>query len=327
MEQRTLGKTGLKVSALGFGAGNVGGLMVRGDPAEQQRAVARALEAGITYFDTAPSYGNGRSEENLGRVLRDLGAWGRVAVGTKVRLGPGDLADPTGAIRRSLQASLRRLGRDAVDLVQLHSRVLIAPPEADGALGLEAVVGEVAEGFKQMVREGLAGHVGFTGLGDSSALRETVLAEDFETVQAYFNALNPSAGFAGWSGGGQDFEGLIDTAARAGLGVIAIRVLAAGALAAQPERAPNAGDPGAALAAGAEYERDLARARDLAPLAAELGLEGPLELALRFALSKPGVSTALVGYSSLEQLESAIRWAERGPLSDQAVRRIVAAAG
>ena len=82
MEQRDLGRTGLQVSALGFGAGAVGGLMVRGDPAEQTRAVARALDAGITYFDTAPGYGDGRSEENLGRALRELNAWGRCAVGT-----------------------------------------------------------------------------------------------------------------------------------------------------------------------------------------------------------------------------------------------------
>jgi ribonuclease Z len=74
MNQRPLGSTGLTVSELGFGCGSVGGLMVRGDPADQRRAVARALDAGITYFDTAPSYGDGRSEENLGRALHDLDA-------------------------------------------------------------------------------------------------------------------------------------------------------------------------------------------------------------------------------------------------------------
>ena len=98
MEQRDLGQTGLKVSALGYGCGAVGGLMVRGEPAEQTRAVGRALEAGITYFDTAPDYGQGKSEENLGRALKELGAWGRVVVGTKVRLDPADTS--TAAIRR-----------------------------------------------------------------------------------------------------------------------------------------------------------------------------------------------------------------------------------
>ena len=86
MEYRRLGRTGLQVSVLGYGAGAVGGLMVRGAPAEQEASVARALEAGITYFDTAPLYGNGESERNLGRVLKALRA--EVVLGTKVRLSP-----------------------------------------------------------------------------------------------------------------------------------------------------------------------------------------------------------------------------------------------
>jgi len=323
MEQRALGRTGLRVSALGYGAGSIGGLMVRGDSAEQTRAVGRALEAGITYFDTAPSYGDGRSEENLGRALRELGAWDRVVVGTKVNLEPGDLDHPEAAIRRSLEASLRRLGRDSVDLFQLHNRVAQA---AEGrALAVADVVGDVAAGLERMVADGLAGHVGFTGLGEPDALRQAVLSGRLETVQSYFNVLNPSAGFAGRAGSGQDFAGLIDAAASAGLGVIAIRVLAAGAVLGQPERHPNAGDPGAALAGGADYTRDLERARALEPIVNELGLEGPLELALRFVLAKPGVSTALVGYSNMEHLESAIRWAERGPLPDDAIRRAIEA--
>jgi L-galactose dehydrogenase/L-glyceraldehyde 3-phosphate reductase len=121
MEQRALGRTGLTVSALGFGCGSIGGLMVRGDPAAQREAVARALDAGITYFDTAPQYGDGRSEENLGRTLRDLGAWQRVVVGTKVRLTEEDRAEPVAAVRRSVEHSLRRLAR--VDLLQLHNPV------------------------------------------------------------------------------------------------------------------------------------------------------------------------------------------------------------
>ena len=89
MERRALGRTGLEVSALGFGCGAVGGLMVRGDPGAQRRAVERALAAGVRYFDTAPGYGDGRSEENLGRVLREIGAGAAGAVvGTKLRLDP-----------------------------------------------------------------------------------------------------------------------------------------------------------------------------------------------------------------------------------------------
>ena len=80
MEYRMLGRTGLRVSALGFGCGNVGGLMIRGTPAERERALARALEHGVNYFDTAPSYGDGQSETNLGAALRAVQEIGRAHV-------------------------------------------------------------------------------------------------------------------------------------------------------------------------------------------------------------------------------------------------------
>ena len=87
MEMRVYGRTGMRLSVLGFGCGAVGGLMVRGDPRDQERAVARALELGVNYFDTAAQYGNGRSEENLGRVIKAM-KLDDIYVGTKVRLPP-----------------------------------------------------------------------------------------------------------------------------------------------------------------------------------------------------------------------------------------------
>src|SRR5262244_2548862 len=109
METRSLGRTGLTVSALGFGCGAVGGLMVRGTPADQERAVARALELGVNFFDTAPMYGDGRSEQNLGRVLKLLRP--NAVVATKVWLGHAERRRIGEAIGQSLEASLRRLGR------------------------------------------------------------------------------------------------------------------------------------------------------------------------------------------------------------------------
>jgi aryl-alcohol dehydrogenase-like predicted oxidoreductase len=323
VQQRQLDDTGLSVSALGFGCGAVGGLMVKGDPAEQRQAVSRALDAGITYFDTAASYGDGLSEEHLGQVMRDLGAWSRVVVGTKVRVRSEDFDAPAPAIRASLEASLKRLGRDDVDVFHLHNPIaLTARPESQ-AMDLSTALGGVARGLQDVVDAGLARHAGFTGLGDSTALRELLLAEPFHTVQSYFNVLNPSAGFTGHTGGQQDFEGLIDTAARAGRGVIAIRVLAAGAVTAEAERAANAGDPGRGLAGGGSFDADLERAQRLTSLAQELGMQNSVELAIRFALSKDGVSTVLVGYSTLGHLEDAIRFAERGPLSPDSMERVL----
>jgi aryl-alcohol dehydrogenase-like predicted oxidoreductase len=224
-------------------------------------------------------------------------------------------------VRESLEASLRRLGRSDVDVFHLHNPVALTGG-ARGLLDLDLVLGEVADALAEVKAAGLARHVGFTGTGDSTAVREVVKSEPYETVQAYFNMLNPSAGYTGHAGGQQDFEGLIDTAALAERGVIVIRVLAAGAASGSPERSTIAGDPGGAIG-GSDYARDVAHAARLSALARELELESPIELALRFGLSKTGISTVLVGYSTLEHLEQAIRFAERGALADDAVRRVL----
>jgi aryl-alcohol dehydrogenase-like predicted oxidoreductase len=322
MEYRDLGTTGLSVSALGFGCGSIGGLMVRGDARDQKRAVSRALDAGITYFDTAAQYGDGLSEQNLGRTLEELGAWDRVVVGTKAGLRLSDRPDLAGALKRSLQTSVRRLGRDSVDLLQLHSVTFEDGVDAGRGLNLSDVLGGVADGMRQVVQEGLTRHVGFSGLGDASASHRILAGGVVETMQAYFNLLNPSAGFPGVSGDAEDFDGIIDDAAGRGVGVIAIRVLAAGAVTGSAERAPNAGGTGAALVRGGEFDRDLARAAALPEIARASGCESSVELAFRFALTKTGVSTVLLGFSNLEQLDDALRWSERGPLPAAAVNQI-----
>src|SRR6266702_3538483 len=102
MEMRNFGRTGLRISILGFGCGAVGGLMVRGAPADQERAIARALEAGVNYFDTAVQYGDGESEKNLGRALRKLKPESAI-VGTKVRLPAADFARIDEAVAKSLE--------------------------------------------------------------------------------------------------------------------------------------------------------------------------------------------------------------------------------
>jgi aryl-alcohol dehydrogenase-like predicted oxidoreductase len=326
MEQRALGKTGLTVSALGYGCGNVGGLMVRGTREQQVAAVRRALDAGITYFDTAPLYGDGKSEENTGQVLTELNAWGRVSLGTKVRLSGADLRDPATAVRNSIIASLRRLGRDSVDLLQLHNTIRATTDPLNPGIGGEELAAAAAA-IQAVVREGLAAHAGFTGVGETLPLHALAASGRFETMQSYFNAINPSAGHAGAGGGGQDMAGVIDVAAGAGLGVIAIRVMAGGAMTGREERAPLASPGlGPALVPGNTMDYDIASAAARDALAKELGLESALELSLRMVIAHRGVSTALVGFSDIGQLEDAIRWAERGPLSPDQVQRVVDAA-
>src|SRR6202030_4315394 len=120
MQLRTFGRTGLKLSVLGFGCGAVGGLMVRGDHADQERTVVKALAAGVNYFDTAVQYGDGESEKNLGRVLQTLKPANAV-VGTKVRLPSAAFGRIADTITQSLEASLARLRRERVDIFHLHN--------------------------------------------------------------------------------------------------------------------------------------------------------------------------------------------------------------
>jgi aryl-alcohol dehydrogenase-like predicted oxidoreductase len=325
MQYRPLGMTGLTVSELGFGCGAVGGLMTKGRPDEQRTAIARALEAGVTYFDTAQSYGDGRSEENLGRALSDLGAWERVVVGTKLQLRPADFANARGRAAELVQVSLRRLSRDHLDIIQQHGRIVEA---SDGEAPTAAEATEiVADALDSLRDAGLVRNIGFTGLGDPAALHTVVASGRFNTVQSYFNAVNPSAGYPGASNGAVDFDGLINRAAGLGMGVINIRALAAGALSGSTDRATYASSIGGPpMTRGGEFETDVQRTAALQGIARDLGIETTTELGFRFCLAKSGVSTVLVGFSDLNQLEQAVAWTERGSLDEDTVERIVEAA-
>src|SRR6516162_80881 len=122
MEMRIFGRTGLELSVLGFGCGAVGGLMVRGDPLDQEQTIARAIAAGVNYFDTAVQYGDGESEKNLGRILQQLKPPNAI-VGTKVRLPRASFDHIADAVATSLEHSLMRLRRDRVDIFHLHNAI------------------------------------------------------------------------------------------------------------------------------------------------------------------------------------------------------------
>ncbi len=118
MEYREVGNTGVRVSEIGFGGGGNAGLMVKGSPEQQREAIGRAIELGINYFDQAPDYGDGVSETNLGRVLKELGV--RPYITTKIEVRESDLGDIAGHVERSLDQSLSRLGHVAADEVSIR---------------------------------------------------------------------------------------------------------------------------------------------------------------------------------------------------------------
>ncbi len=312
MKYNDFGRTGLQVSQLGFGCGSIGGLLVRGDYPTMRKVVSRAIELGINYFDTAPIYGNGQSEVNLGAVLRELGD--KVLIGTKVRLTPNELAQIGNAISRSVEGSLRRLGRETIDLIQLHNRIGRRRELEQDRVALQDLE-EVKQAFEELRRSGKVRFWGITGLGESGAVRDAVASGGFHSVQVAYNLLNPSAGatvppdfpF-------QDYQKLLDQAIRQQMGVIAIRILAGGALSGTPERHPVASPSVNPIASEEAYGADVARAREYSFLVEKGVVSNLVEASVRFVASKSGISTALLGISSLNQLEEAVKYVERGPL-------------
>ena len=319
MEKRKLGRTGLDVSLLGFGCGAVGGLMVKGAAADQERAVARAVELDINYFDTAQMYGNGESERNLGRVLKSLKP--DVYVGTKVRLPPTERGRIGAAITASLEASLKRLDRDSVDLFQFHNAIVGST--SGGDFGADAVLEEAVPAFERLRAQGKFRFFGITAIGETPALHRVVDARVLDTAQVSYNMLNPSPGTAVPPGyPAQDFGNLLGHTQAANLGVIIIRVLAGGALSGSEERHPNASPPPDPIGSASSYRADLERARRLMPLVQERHADSLVEASLRYVIAHPTISTVLIGIATVEQFETAARAVNKGPLSQAALDRV-----
>jgi aryl-alcohol dehydrogenase-like predicted oxidoreductase len=325
MEKRAFGRTGMQLSLLGFGCGAVGGLMVRGEPSDQERAVARALEAGVNYFDTAFAYGSGVSETNVGRVLRKLKP-SEAFVGTKVRLPPSEFGRIGDFVAESLGASLKRLGMEQVDIYHLHNPITLQGGDHGGhALSLRQVLDEVAPAFARARQQGKTRFVGLTCVGDTEALHAAVRSGEFQSAQVGYNMLNPSAASPlPERYPAQDFSRLFDALADAGAGAIGIRALAAGALSGSAERHPLAGPPPAPIGSAIDYDADVARAQRLMPLVAEGFAATLAEAAMRFVISCPRVATVLVGTATFDEFDAALTAVEKGALPAAALRRLAA---
>jgi len=320
MEMRVFGRTGMQLSLLGFGCGAVGGLMVRGDPRDQERAIARAIAAGVNYFDTAVQYGDGESEKNLGRVLRRLKPANAI-VGTKVRLRSGDFGRIAEAVAKSLEGSLARLRRERVDIFHLHNA--ITKTGGAEALSVRQVLDDVVPAFERLRQQGKTRFLGLTAVGDTAALHRVIEARAFDMV--VYNMLNPSAAAALPANyPAQDYERLFDHTTAAGVGVVGIRVLAGGALSGSAERHPIASPPPEPIGSAMNYEADVARARRLMPLVEEGFAASLTEAATRFALSHPAMGTILVGMATPQQFEDALAAVQKGPLPAAALDRLTA---
>ena len=314
MKQSSLGRTGLQISELVFGGGFVGGILLHASDVVRRDAIQLAIQAGINWIDTAASYGNGQSEEVVGWLLSELPGKERPQVSTKFRVDPnGD--DYTGQIRRSLDQSLRRLQMTSVPLVQLHNQL----GSGDQQLPLNEVMRSdgVLDAMDRIRAEGLTDFIGFTALGDASACRAVVESGRVDTAQVYYNLINPSAGFdieGHWHS--DDYTGLLAACQQFNVGVLGIRVYAAGILASRVQHGREI-----PVTRNSDYDSELRRADMAREVLAEM-VGSDAQKALRFVLDQDAIHGAVIGLAELSHLQEAIQATQMGPLSSSVTKAL-----
>ncbi|MFP6805625.1 MAG: aldo/keto reductase [Pseudomonadales bacterium] len=314
MHYRPFGTTGLEISALVFGGGAVGGLLIDKPRETQEKALRLALDSGINWIDTAPSYGDGKSEQTLGHLLKDEANPPHIS--TKFTIDSRD-PDIYGQIEHSLNQSLERLGRQKVTLLQLHNPIVA---RTDGrSLGLSELLKphgilDILEGFKS---QGMIDHFGITALGETAAITRVIKSNRIASAQVYFNLLNPSAAFTpspAWPY--HNFTGIVDTCFEHGVAPMNIRVLSAGVLATNDRHGREM-----PLTPGDTVESETSKAEYMFE---QIGLEHgtQAQTAIRFALAQQRFTCIVVGLANINQLEEAINAEQLGPLSPDALSHI-----
>lgn len=320
MRYRSFGRTGLKVSELVFGGGWVGGVLIHQDDETKLRVLRDAVDAGINWVDTATKYGDGKSEEALGRLLPELDR--KPYISTKVMLDTARLGDITGQVERSVHESLDRLKLDSVDLLQLHNPLgaqAVDPSASGNAITSDHVLARdgVADALDRVREQGLTRFIGFTALGDAASSRRVIDSGRFDSAQIYYNLLNPSAARRmpdQWAG--QDFDNLIGACKQQNMATMAIRVFAAGVLASD-ER--HGREVVIARDAGLEVEQRRAAAV-FAAMGEQYGSRA--RTALRYVLSNPDISCAVFGLAELSHLQEAVAAEQDGPLPQSALDQL-----
>jgi len=294
MEHRQFGKTGLRVSVIGFGAWAIGGAANAGstpigwgetDDRDSTRALERARECGITFYDTADFYGFGHSEELIGSVF---GNDGDVVIATKVghRLGQkGTIVLDYGAkhIRSACEQSLRRLRRDAIDYYQLHSAMIDHLQHGECVETMECLQAE--------------GKIRFWGLS-LNTFKPDVEGDYMlsrgkgDGFQCALNLMNQRA------------VPFIQRAAAAGCGMIARMPLQFGLLSGKfsPDTRFSSDDHRSFRLTPEILRVSLSALEEVRPLAEELGIS-PTSLSLSYCASMPGVSTVIPGIRTAQQVE------------------------
>src|SRR5262245_1691841 len=294
METKPLGRSGLRVSVVGLGCNNFG---MRCDQTQTRAVVAKALDLGVTLFDTADVYGpRGVSEEYLGKALENRR--GDVIVATKFAMPMGESPLMRGGSRRwvmkAAENSLRRLGTDHIDLYQMHFPDAGTPIE------------ETLRALDDLVRQGKVRYVGCSNFSGWQVVEAAWTAKSanlapFVSAQNFYNLLERNVE-----------RELVPACNAYGLGVLPYFPLASGLLTGKYQRgqaAPAGTRLSAARFAAALNDKNFDRVEKLAEFAAGAG-HSLLELAIGWLASQPHVPSVIAGATSPEQVEANVRAAE-----------------
>ena len=322
MNYRRLGQTGLKVSELCLGTMTFGTNFYNIASVDQTIAncmVARSLEAGVNFFDTADVYSYGESEESLGRAIKEANARrDSVVIATKVRSAMSEAASSgtndvnnVGLSRQHImaacEASLRRLGTDYIDLYQVHGWDVLTPVE------------ETLRALDDLVRQGKVRYLGCSNwsarhLAKALCTSEAHDWERFVSLQAYYSLV------------GRDLEHeLLPLCREEGLGVLVWSPLAGGFLSGKYRRDnPN---PEGARRTGFDFppvdrERGFDAIDALDQIAGQRGLT-VAQVALSWLLAQPGVASIIIGANKMTQLEDNLK-AVDAQLSTEEIERLSA---
>lgn len=317
---RPVGHTPLAVTSLGFGCASIGNLGVAVTDAEADAVLARAWAAGIRYFDTAPHYGRGRSEQRLGRFLSGQPR-GEYVVSTKVGkvLRPGvQVAQADGfidplpndahydysatALEEALEGSLERLGTGHVDIVYVHDIGTMTHGAAN-ARHLDNLLSTGLPYLQQLKAEGRIGAVGI-GVNETAIAVEILKAQPLDVIllAGRWTLLDRSG----------EAE-LVPLARDRGTSLVLGGIFNSGILAVGAK-------PGAWFNYSPASEETLAKVRELEARATAEAVTLP-HAALQFGLTRPGVASVLVGTASIAQLEQNLAIAN-APLSPEAAARL-----
>ena len=318
MKNIKLGRTDLNVSEVVLGGGWVGGLFIDPSYEVMEKALETSIESGINWIDTAETYSEGRSEKNIGDLLSALPVKDKLYISSKARLDPKSSESFGSQIDRKLDNSLKRLKTDKLDLYQLHNKITFE--EGVETLTPAQILEKngVCDIMEKIKEDSRVDHIGLTALGDTKPIRDVVNTGCFDTAQIYYNLLNPTATFKEkgiWND--QDFSNLVSDCQAQNMGILGIRIFAAGLLATDIRHGREV--PVTHMIDIKEEER---RVQRIYKVVGET-YGNRAQLAVRYGLSTESLHCTVLGLATLEHLQNAIQAVEMGPLPEDVLEKIL----